>query len=390
MSEAAFMGTFARTGITLEKGRGSLLWDKDGKRYVDFFAGIAVSSLGHGHPALAAAIAEQAGKLLHVCNYYETDVANRFARRLCAASGMARVFLANSGCEANEGAIKLARKWARLKLGDIASSMRILVLEDSFHGRTITTLAATGQDKFHKWFDPFTPGFKAIPRGDIAALKAELAAGGVIGLMLEPIQGEGGVNILDSAYIAEVRKLLSAAGALLILDEIQTGVGRTGTFLAAQGLGLKADIVSLAKGIAGGLPCGALFCAEDLAAVFEPGDHGTTFGGNPLAAAAGNVVLDVLSSPGFYAEIVRKGNNIMETVRGWNSPIVKEVRGRGLMIGIEVTADPHKVMDSGLKRGVAVLTAGSSVVRLVPPLVITDAEIDEGLAALKGALADNA
>ncbi len=390
MSENVFMGTYARTGVVLEKGKGSILWDTNGKRYVDFFAGIAVSSLGHGHPALAAAIAEQAGKLIHVCNYYETEAAGKFARRLCSASGMARVFLANSGCEANEGAIKLARKWARQKRGDAAASMRILVLEDSFHGRTITTLAATGQEKFHKWFDPFTPGFRTIPRNDAAALKAELSSGGVIALMLEPIQGEGGVNLIDPAYLKEARSLLDAAGALLILDEIQTGVGRTGSFLAAQGLGVKPDIVTLAKGIAGGLPCGAFLCAEELAAVFQPGDHGTTFGGNPLAAAAGNVVLDVLGKPGFYEGIVKKGNRIMDAVRSWKSPVVKEVRGAGLMIGIDVTVDPHKVMDSCLERGVAVLTAGASVVRLVPPLVIADAEIDEGLEALKGALDDAA
>jgi acetylornithine/N-succinyldiaminopimelate aminotransferase len=387
MAESAFMDTFARTGIVLDRGAGSILWDRDGKRYVDFFAGIAVSSLGHAHPGLTAAIAAQAGKLIHVCNYFETDTANRFARRLCTASGMARVFLANSGCEANEGAIKLARKWARLKHGDKAAGTHILVIDDSFHGRTITTLAATAQEKFHTWFDPFTPGFKAIPRNNLDALRAALLGGGVIGLMLEPIQGEGGVNVIDPDYLKAARELTRRAGALLILDEIQTGVGRTGSFLAAQGLGLEADIVSLAKGIAGGLPCGAFLCSEELAGVFQPGDHGTTFGGNPLAAAAGNAVLDVLESPGFYSEVRRKGHKIMETVRAWGSPIVKEVRGAGLMVGIDVSVDPHRVMDAGLERGVAVLTAGSSVVRIVPPLVITDEEIDEGLAALKAALA---
>jgi len=387
MAESAFMDTFARTGIVLDRGAGSILWDRDGKRYVDFFAGIAVSSLGHAHPGLTAAIAAQAGKLIHVCNYFETDTANRFARRLCTASGMARVFLANSGCEANEGAIKLARKWARLKHGDKAAGTHILVIDDSFHGRTITTLAATAQEKFHTWFDPFTPGFKAIPRNNLDALRAALLGGGVIGLMLEPIQGEGGVNVIDPDYLKAARELTRRAGALLILDEIQTGVGRTGSFLAAQGLGLEADIVSLAKGIAGGLPCGAFLCSEELAGVFQPGDHGTTFGGNPLAAAAGNAVLDVLESPGFYSEVRRKGHKIMETVRAWGSPIVKEVRGAGLMVGIDVSVDPHRVMDAGLERGVAGLTAGSSVVRIVPPLVITDEEIDEGLAALKAALA---
>jgi acetylornithine/N-succinyldiaminopimelate aminotransferase len=385
MAEMAFMDTYARTGIVLERGKGAYLWDKTGKRYVDFFAGIAVSSLGHGHPALASAIAEQAGKLIHACNYFETEVANRFARRLCVAAGMARVFLANSGCEANEGAIKLARKWARQKWGDKAVGMEILVLEDSFHGRTITTLAATAQEKFHRWYDPFTPGFRAIPRGDIAALRSALASGQVLGLMLEPIQGEGGVNIIGADYITEARKLTQDAGALLILDEIQTGVGRTGSFLAAQSLGVKADIVSLAKGIAGGLPCGAFLCAEALAPVFEAGDHGTTFGGNPVAAAAGNVVLDVVTAPGFLDSVVRKGKRIMDRVTTWKSPIVREVRGKGLMIGIDVTADPHRVMEAGLDRGVIVLTAGQSVVRIVPPLVIDDSEIDEGLTALKGA-----
>lgn len=379
-----FMDTFARTGVVLERGSGATLWDANGKKYVDLYGGIAVSSLGHAHPGLTKAISEQAAKLIHVCNYFQTEAANAFARRLCRASGMARVFLANSGCEANEGAIKLARKWANQKYQGKRKS--ILCLEKSFHGRTITTLAATGQDSFHKYFDPFTPGFVHAPGNDLEALRKAAASGETIAFFFEAIQGEGGVNVMDSGYLRAAAEIAKANDILLMFDEIQTGVGRTGTFLACQGLGIEPDIVTVAKGIAGGLPCGAFLCNDELAGVLGKGDHGTTFGGGPLAAAAGNAVLDVVDSPAFLAEVKRKGRKIMDSVAAWKHPLVKDVRGSGLMIGVQVGTDPHKVMDAALGLGCIVLTAGTDVVRILPPLVISDAEIDEGLALLKRAL----
>lgn len=379
-----FMDTYARTGILLEKGSGATLWDSKGRKFIDFYGGIAVSALGHGHPALVKAIADQAAKLIHVCNYFQTAPANAFARRLCEAAGMDRVFLANSGCEANEGAIKLARKWAKEKFS--GKRKYVLCLEKSFHGRTITTLAATGQDSFHRHFDPFTPGFVHVPGNDLEALRKAAASGEVFAFFFEAIQGEGGVNVMDSAYLREAAEIARANDILLMFDEIQTGIGRTGSFLACQGLGIKPDIVTVAKGIAGGLPCGAFFCNERLAGVLGKGDHGTTFGGGPLAAAAGNVVLETVDSPAFLSEVKRKGKKIMGAAASWRHPLVKDVRGAGLMIGLQVGADPHKVMDAAIEQGLLVLTAGADVVRILPPLVISDAEIDEGLPMLRRAL----
>jgi acetylornithine/N-succinyldiaminopimelate aminotransferase len=379
-----FMDTFARTGVIFDRGSGATLWDVKGKKYVDFYGGIAVSSLGHGHPELTKAIADQAAKLIHVCNYFQTEPANAFARKLCEASGMDKVFLANSGCEANEGAIKLARKWANQKYP--GKRKFILCLEASFHGRTITTLAATGQDSFHKYFEPFTPGFIHVPGNDLEALKKAAASGEIIAFFFEAIQGEGGVNVMDSDYLRGAAEIAKANDILLMFDEIQTGIGRTGSFLACQGLGIRPDIVTVAKGIAGGLPCGAFFCNDRLAGVLGKGDHGTTFGGGPLAAAAGNVVVDIVDSPAFLAEVKRKGKKIMATISAWKHPLVKDVRGAGLMIGVQVAADPHKVMDAALGLGCVVLTAGKDVVRILPPLVISDAEIDEGLALFRRAL----
>lgn len=385
MPESVFMPTFARTGITLERGQGSTLWDDQGRRYIDFYAGIAVSSLGHGHPLLSQAIAAQAAKLIHVCNYYQTAPANRFAERLCQACGMSAVFLANSGCEANEGAIKLARKYS--SDSHAGARTRILSLGGSFHGRTITTLAATGQDGFHRHFGPFTPGFGYLPANDLAALEAELAKGDVVAFMLEPIQGEGGVIPIEANYLRSAAKACAAHDVLLIVDEIQTGMGRTGSFLYSQALGVQADIVTLAKGIAGGVPCGALLCGPKLANVFGPGDHGTTFGGNPLAAAAGLVVLDELEREGFMAEVERKGRRIRQGLESFGSPLLGQVRGAGLMIGVPLACDPHLVMERALRAGCLVLCAGKDVLRILPPLTISDAEIDEGLEILRGVFA---
>lgn len=380
MSSDKTMNTYKRMGLVLVRGSGSTVEDEDGKKYIDFTSGIGVNSLGHAHPRLVAAIAAQAGKIIHTCNYYQSRESIELSDALCARAGMDAVFFCNSGAEANEGAIKIARK-----CGEARGASTVVTLRGSFHGRTIATLAATGQDKFHEHFGPFPSGFSYVEPEDKAALAAALDKS-VCALMLEPIQGESGVIPLSDDYLQYAAKLCAERGILLIADEVQCGVGRSGSFLASTRAGVRPDVVTLAKGLAGGVPVGAVLARGEAATALKPGDHGTTFGGNPLAAAAGRVVLDELGKPGFLDSVAKRGERVMQAVRSWNHPSVKEVRGAGLMIGIVVTVAPDKVKELSIKHGLLVLTAGSDVVRLLPPLVITDAEIDRGLALLRDAL----
>ena len=377
-----FMNTYKRTGLVIDHGKGATLYADDGTEYVDFTAGIGVNSLGHAHPALVAAIAEQAAKVIHVSNYFLTDVSIQVAERLCSMAGFDKVFFCNSGAEANEGLIKIARKNGSSKNPD---KNLIVTLNGSFHGRTVTTVTATGQDKFHKFFGPFTPGFIYVDANDLAALDAALTDK-VCAFIFEPIQGEGGVNPLDQGYLKAAEKLCKERDILFVADEVQTGIGRSGAFLACMKMGVEPDMVSLAKGLAGGVPIGAILARGPCAEVLQPGDHGTTFGGNPLAAAAASVVLAELAKPGFMAEVERKGEKIRATVRAWENPLVKEVRGMGLMIGFGMTLPPGDVVTACRAKKLLVLTAGDDTLRLLPPLVITDAEIDRGLAILKSVL----
>jgi acetylornithine/N-succinyldiaminopimelate aminotransferase len=376
------MDTYKRTGLVFVRGSGSVLEAEDGKRYLDFAAGIAVNVLGHGHPALVAAIAEQASRLIHVSNYYQSREALAFAEELCALTRMDAVFLCNSGAEANEGAIKIARKYGE---SQNANRTTVVALRGSFHGRTIATLAATGQDKFHEHFGPFPPGFAHVQAEDEGALKAALGPE-TCAFLLEPIQGEGGVMPLSEGYMRLAAKLCAERGILLIADEVQCGVGRTGSFLASSRAGIRPDIVTLAKGLAGGVPIGAVLARGEAAKALGKGDHGSTFGGNPLAAAAARVVLAELAAPGFLEAVGRKGERMLQIARSWKHPLVKDVRGAGLMIGLAVSCLPDAVKMLCIERGLLVLTAGADVVRLVPPLVITEAEIDRGMAILKEAL----
>ncbi|MDR0635463.1 MAG: aspartate aminotransferase family protein [Treponema sp.] len=381
-----FMNTYHRLPVTFTKGDGSYLFDVNGKRYLDFTAGIAVNCLGHAYPPLVKAIAEQAAKLNHVCNYYQSDVSAAFAEKLVAAcAGMKRVFLANSGAEANEGACKIARKYSLMKHGP--GRHTIVSLRGSFHGRTITTLSATGQDVFHKDFGPFTEGFVYVQSRDLAALDQALNKDTVAGIIIEAIQGESGIRPQDSAYIAAVAKLCAERDILLIFDEIQCGIGRTGTFLACEAYGVQPDIVTLAKGLCGGVPAGAVLAGEKTADTFSTGDHGSTFGGNPLAAAAGLVVLETVTNPLFLKEITRKGDLIQSTIRGWKHPKIMEIRGCGLMIGADITVEAWPILESCLAQGLLVLSAGKNTLRFLPPYTINDAEIAEGLAILKAVLA---
>jgi len=384
----AFMHNSHRLPVTFARGEGVWLFDANGKKYLDLSAGIAVNSLGHNYPPLVKAIAEQAAKCNHVCNYYQNDTVINFAEKLVAACGMKNLFLGNSGAEANEAACKIARKYSLKKYGP--GRHTIVTLRGSFHGRTITMLAATGQDSFHQNFGPFTEGFVYIPSNDIEALEKALDKQTVAGLLIEAVQGESGIRPHSQEFIETAARLCAERDILLMFDEIQCGMGRTGTFLGFQqyrynGKPVQADVVTLAKSLAGGIPAGAVLAGEKAAGVFEIGDHNSTFGGNPVAAAAGLVVLETVNKPEFLAEITRKGEKIMATIRGWNHPAVREVRGRGLMIGIDIDREAWPVLEAAIARagkkdcGLLILSAGEKTLRLLPPYIISDSEIEQGL-----------
>ncbi|MCL2762680.1 MAG: acetylornithine/succinylornithine family transaminase [Treponema sp.] len=390
-----FMKNFHRLPVVFARGEGSWLFDTNNKKYLDFGSGIAVNCLGHAYPPLVKAITEQAAKCCQVSNYYQTNTAAAFAEKLvaaCAPGGMKSLFLGNSGAEANEAACKIARKYSLKKYGP--GRHTIVTLQGSFHGRTITMLAATGQDHFHKDFGPFTEGFSYIPGNDIAALEKALDQKTVAGLLLETVQGESGVRPLSKEFMEAAARLCAERDILLMFDEIQCGVGRTGSFLAFEqyhynGKPIKADVVTLAKSLAGGLPAGAVLAGEKAADVFEVGDHNSTFGGNPVAAAAGMVVLETVNNPAFLAEITRKGEKIIAAIRSWNHPAISEVRGRGLMIGIDIDREAWPVLEAGValahenQYGLLLLAAGKKTLRLLPPYTISDKEIDQGLELLK-------
>jgi acetylornithine/N-succinyldiaminopimelate aminotransferase len=397
---SVFMNTYHRLPVTFARGEGSWLFDIDGKKYLDFTSGIAVNLLGHNYPPLVRAVTEQAAKYFHVCNYFQSDTSADFAEKLvqaAASAGMKKVFLANSGAEANEGACKLARKYSLVKYG--TGRHTIVTLKGSFHGRTITTLSATGQDKFHKDFGPFTEGFIHIPGGDIDMLEKTLDKNTVAGLLIEAVQGENGIVPQSREFITAAAELCAQRDILLMFDEIQCGLGRTGTFLAfeqykdSHGNPIKADIVTLAKGLAGGIPAGAVLAGDKTYAVFTEGDHGSTFGGNPIAAAAGIVVLKTINDPAFLADITRKGEILMAALR--QNPKVKEVRGRGLMIGVDIESSSWLFLKAGIARadfalkqnGLLLLSAGTNTLRIMPPYIITESEIEQGIEIMNELLA---
>lgn len=383
--------------VVFASGKGSTLFDVDGKRYIDFVSGIGVNCLGHAHPALVKAIAAQAEKQIHVSNYYNSDTGLEFSSRLLEQTKMDKVFFCNSGAEANESAIKIARKTGAasdVEAGKAAGTRHVIVtLLKSFHGRTLTTLSATGQEKFHPGhFAPYTPGFKFIAANDFKALETAFDES-TCALMIECVQGEGGVNLVDAAWAQAAAKAARKAGAIVIADEVQTGVGRTGSYLASDTLAFEPDVVTLAKGIAGGVPMGACLARGKAASIFVAGDHQSTFGGNPLACAAGLVVLDELGKNGFLKKVEEKGDYIRTKIAAWKLPCVTDIRGRGLMIGIDVSgtcsghATSAEIQLASLKAGLCISTAGPQTIRFLPPLVITMKEIDEGLEILKAILA---
>ena len=377
------MGTYGRYPIAISHGEGAKLYDFAGKTYIDFASGIGVNSIGYGNPLWVQAIADQAAKLGHISNLYYTEPAAKVAGILCKRTGYSKVFFANSGAESNEGLIKLARKYSHDKYGFGRSN--IVTLEGSFHGRTVTTIAATGQETFHQHFFPFTEGFRFVKPGDLEALKAA-CADDTCAVLLELIQGEGGVLPLDKAFVGEVAAFCKERDILLLIDEVQTGIGRTGSLFAFQQYGIRPDAVSFAKGIAGGVPFGGFMVNERCSDVLGPGTHATTYGGNPLAAAAATVVLDTLTDE-MLQEVREKGQYIQARVQAMESPYVTEVRGLGLMIGIILEGVSHKELVGRLgEAGLLALVAGSATLRLLPPLTITYEEIDKGLAILQAAL----
>jgi acetylornithine/N-succinyldiaminopimelate aminotransferase len=378
-----FMNTYHRLPVSFTSGEGSFLFDTDGRRYLDFSSGIAVNCLGHRHPALLKALDFQAGKLFHVSNYYQCDTTALFAEKLTAAARMKKVFLCNSGAEANEGACKVARKYSLKKYGE--GRHTIVTLKGSFHGRTITMLAATGQDRFHKDFGPFTGGFRFVEPGNTAELEAALDDS-VCGLLVEAIQGESGVIPQSTEFIAAAAEICAKKDILLMFDEIQCGLGRTGNFFAFEAYGVGADLVTLAKGLAGGLPVGAVLAGGKACDVFETGDHGSTFGGNPLAAACGTVVIDIVNDEAFLRQISEKGVYFVKKLESLRSPKITGLRGRGLMIAADLSEEAWPVLEKLLAKGLLVLSAGARTLRFLPPYTISKAEIDEGLEILAGIL----
>ena len=383
------VNNYASLPVVFVKGKGATLIDTDGREYIDFVAGIGVNCLGHNHPALVQAIQSQAEKEIHISNYYNSDIGLAYADKLLAASNMEGVYYGNSGAEANEAAIKLARKYGWLKNGKKAGKHIIVTLRKSFHGRTLATLRATGQEKFHaECFAPFPEGFRHIQAHDDIALES-VFDDDVCALLIECVQGEGGVNLIDAQWAQTAAAAARKVGALVMVDEVQTGMGRTGDLFACQSLGIQPDVITLAKGIAGGIPMGACLFRGPAANVFAAGDHQSTFAGNPLACAAAQAVLTELLSPGFLQHVREAGEYIRNTIKSWALDNILDVRGKGLMIGVDTKRRASDIQLQCLKNGLCISTAGENTLRFLPPLIISDMEITQGLAILKKILEEN-
>lgn len=385
-TEKYYLPVFGRYPMVMELGQGCRVWDNEANEYVDAFAGIAVNSLGYNHPVLVKAISEQASKLMHCSNLYYTEIQAKALRVVAEATGMDRIFFANCGAEGNEGAMKLARKYGVSKA---PTKYKIISADESFHGRTFDTLAATGHDYYHVGYGPLSPGHVLVPYGDIKALEAQMDDD-VCAVLLEPIQGEGGVHVPPDEYLQQVRALCDKHDALLIFDEVQTGVARTGKWFAYMHSGVKPDILTFAKGIGGGFPVAGFAVPERLAHVFKPGDHGGTFGGNPLACAAVYATLTTIKSEGLVDKVAEKGEYFKNELRKLQEKYpdkVTDVRGCGLMLGMEVAGEGKPIVESCLANNVIVNCTAGNVIRIVPPLIISKEEIDIVVAALDKALA---
>ena len=378
------MHTYGRYDVALKSGKGAVAYDENGKKYIDVSSGIGVNSLGYCNDGWVQAVTKQAGTIQHMSNYFYSEQSSNLAEKLCTLTGLSKVCFGNSGAEANECAIKIARKYSFDKYGEGRNG--IITLKNSFHGRTVTTLSATGQDVFHNYFFPFTEGFSYVEAGDMNALKNAVNKN-TCAVMLELIQGEGGVNILDKDYVQSLVKFCNENDILVIVDEVQTGIGRTGKLFAFENYEILPDLVTVAKGLGGGLPIGLCMCGEKLKDVMSPSTHGTTFGANPVVCAGANYVLDTITADGFLDEVNKKGAYIEEKVLKFEN--VKNVRRMGLMIGIELeSGNAHDIAVKCVENGLLIITA-KDLLRMLPPLVITYDEIDEALKILENTLKEN-
>ena len=382
------MHTYKRLPVTFERGEGCWLWDKEGKRYLDALAGIAVVGIGHSHPRFVQTLTAQAARLVHTSNVYEIENQEALGARLAAISGMDEVFFCNSGCEANEAALKIARLYGHHKGIEMPA---IIVMEKAFHGRTIATLSATGSRKVQAGFEPLVPGFARVPFDDFAAIKKVAESNrNVVAVLVELIQGEGGINICHPEYLHGLREICDANGWLLMLDEVQSGVGRTGKWFAFQHSGVKPDVMTLAKGLASGVPIGACIAAGPAAGVFKPGNHGSTFGGNPLACAAALVTLDIIEQDNLMANAVAMGQFIHDGFAAQLKGVagVRDIRNMGLMIGVELAYPCEELVKSALAAGLLINVTNDNVIRLLPPLVIKREEAAQIVAILSPLIAD--
>jgi acetylornithine/N-succinyldiaminopimelate aminotransferase len=382
---SALLPNYARADLAFERGEGAWLWTVDGRRLLDFGSGIATASLGHGHPHLSKAIAEQAAKVMHVSNLYRIPQAERLAQRLVDATFADSVFFCNSGAEANEGMIKMMRR-AMYDAGK-GDRFRFIVFEGAFHGRTLATLAATGNAKYLEGFGPVVDGFDQVPFNNMNAVRNAIGPA-TAGIIVEPVQGEGGVRPADMQFLRDLRAVCDEYGIILGMDEVQSGMGRTGKLFAYEWAGIAPDVMSVAKGIGGGFPLGAVLAKEQFAQALKPGTHGTTFGGNPLACAAGNAVLDVILAPGFLEEVQRKGSKLrtaMDALAREFPQVYEDARGMGLLQGLKCALPVGEVQAACAAEGLMAITAGENVLRLAPPLVITDADLDDAIGMLRRA-----
>ena len=383
LGQEVTMHTFNRQETVLVKGQGATIEDLNGKKYIDFISGIACNVLGHADQGFVEYISKQAGNLIHVSNLFWNENGIKLAETLSQVSNLDKTFFANSGTEANEAAIKLARKWGtETKEPD---AFEIISMNQSFHGRTLASLTATGQEDMHTAFKPLPVGFKYVDFNDVDALK-KAVNNKTCAILLEVIQGEGGVNAITPEFVTAINTLQKHENVLVIVDEIQTGIGRTGTMFAFQQTALNPDIITLAKGLGGGLPIGAVVAKDQVADHFKPGDHGTTFGGNPLATAAGNYILSAIEDQQLLKNVKVISAYIKDQVQSWQSPIIEEVRGQGFLIGLKVTKPVAQVIAAAADQGLLVTSAKDNVIRLLPPLNVTKDVVDQALAQLKTAL----
>lgn len=381
MTEKYCLPTYRRFPVAFVRGQGVKLYDPEGKEYLDFVAGLAVNTLGYAHPKLVEAISEQAKNLLHTSNLYHIEPQARLAERLSNLSFGGKVFFCNSGAEANEAAIKLTRLFGKKQ----GQRYEIITATNSFHGRTLATLTATGQAKFHQGFDPLPPGFVYVPFNDLTRLQ-ETISDSTCAVMLEPIQGEGGVNVATLDYLRGVRELCDQKGLLLIFDEVQTGIGRTGRLFACEHYGITPDIITLAKGLGGGVPIGAMMAKSEIASLLGPGTHASTFGGNFLATSAGLAVLDVIEEDNLLQHVRETGDylkNGLESLAG-KYPVIKEVRGKGLMMACELKQEGSPIVMECLQRRVLINCTMDKVLRFLPPLIVTASDVDQMLDVLDG------